>query len=477
MSTPTALGATEGAWCAVCGSAVQIGARRCRRCLTDLIAVPPVREVEAVREPERWAGFVRGVRARLTWRWTFVLLGVAVILAMLARQVLPGEPPIAPQSTRSANAGPLGWSSANGDLAATRTTSAGSSIDGAVAWTATLPASPSAKAIADERAIYLALTNKEVVAVSKLDGRTLWTRTYAYEVTASLTVAAGRLYVTRGDGGVEALDALTGDIAWQVSPLGGYGSAPLVHRGSVYVMFGVSPNEGEGRLVALDAETGALLQSVPGPQAFAAPALALDGDYLAASSSIIEVRHLPSFERSFWLGLKNSSGVAMRDGIVYAAAASETAAFEVRASRPWGDRFRRTWQVMHIRGMAPAPPRVPLVWHISEASPEPFEPVATADEVVLGRRDGGMKAVARVSGIAQWESRLKPMTAPPVLTRDGLLAVHAGELSLLEPTTGRVIQNRSFESGQYGELVQAVPITGTLLVVSATGTVIALGGQ
>ena len=155
---------------------------------------------------------------------------------------------------------------------------------------------------------------------------------------------------------MEALDAQTGDVAWQVEPLGGYGSAPLVHRGSVYVMFGVSPNEAEGRLVALDAETGAILHSVSAQQAFFAPVLALDGDYLTASSSIIEVRRLSSLKRTFWLGSKNSRGVAMRDGNVYAASASEALAFDVGASRPWGDRFRRTWQIMHLRGMAPAPP-------------------------------------------------------------------------------------------------------------------------
>ena len=69
------------------------------------------------------------------------------------------------------------------------------------------------------------------------------------------------------------------------------------------------------------------------------------------------------------------------------------------------------------------------------------------------------------------------MTGPPVLTRDGLLTVHAAELSLLEPAQGRVIGNRSFESGQYGELVQAVPTAAGLLLVSATGVVIALDAQ
>ena len=69
------------------------------------------------------------------------------------------------------------------------------------------------------------------------------------------------------------------------------------------------------------------------------------------------------------------------------------------------------------------------------------------------------------------------MTGPPVLTKDGLLAVHAAELTLLEPETGRVTRNRSLETGQYGELVQAVPTAGALLLVSASGMVIALGGQ
>ena len=477
MRGPTTLRAPEAVWCAVCGAVVDAGARRCRRCLIDLVAVPPVREAEAVREPNASARFVRGARARLTWRSTFLMIAGALMLAVLAPRLLPDRSPITPQSTRSADAGPSSWSSANGDLAATRTTSAGSSIGGAVVWTATLPASASTMAIADERAIYLALSNKAVVAVSRIDGRALWTRPYSYEVTAALAVAAGRLFVTRGDGGVDALDAPTGDVAWQVEPLGGYGSAPLVHRGSVYVMFGVSPNEAEGLLVALDAETGDVLHSVPAPQAFSAPVLALDGDFLTVGSSIIEVRRLPSLERTFWLGLKSPSGVAMRDGSVYAASASEAAAFDARASRPWGDRFRRTWQIMHVRGMAPAPPPVPLVWHLTAAAAEPVEPIATSDDVILARRDGSLKAVARASGEERWESHLQPMTGPPVLTRDGVLTVHASELSVLDPAAGRVTRNRSFDSSQYGELVQAIPTADALLLVSAPGMIIALAGQ
>ena len=107
-----ALGAPDATSCAVCGLAVDVGARRCRRCLTDLVAVPPVRHVEVARELRPWARVVRELRARLTWRSGLLTIAGSLILAAVARQVLPDEPPIAPSSVRSADAGPVGWSSA-----------------------------------------------------------------------------------------------------------------------------------------------------------------------------------------------------------------------------------------------------------------------------------------------------------------------------------------------------------------------------
>ena len=116
--------------------------------------MPPVRHVEVARELRGWARVVRELRARLTWRSGLLTIAGSLILAAVARQVLPDEPPIpAPSSVRSADAGPVGWSSAHGDVAATRTTTAGSRIGAAVAWTATFPAPVAAQAIADEHAI------------------------------------------------------------------------------------------------------------------------------------------------------------------------------------------------------------------------------------------------------------------------------------------------------------------------------------
>jgi polyvinyl alcohol dehydrogenase (cytochrome) len=90
----------------------------------------------------------------------------------------------------------------------------------------------------------------------------------AAAATAATVGGVQRLYVSGGDARLYSLDALTGAVLWRTSlgvPPGEFlWGSPLLHRGSVYV--GVSAygdcSESQGRLVQLDATSGAIRRTL-----------------------------------------------------------------------------------------------------------------------------------------------------------------------------------------------------------------------
>ena len=154
--------------------------------------------------------------------------------------------------------------------------------------------------------------DEEVVsALDASTGEVIWSRSHptdswkqpfeAAAITpgplATPTVVANKLYTVSIHGRVRCFDARSSDVLFDVHPISGgepdpsptpeqyrYGhaSSPLVANGRLFVHLA---SEEEGQLVALDAETGAVLwRALPEPVAYTSPVIAeFDGESLVVT--------------------------------------------------------------------------------------------------------------------------------------------------------------------------------------------------
>jgi outer membrane protein assembly factor BamB len=130
---------------------------------------------------------------------------------------------------------------------------------GATRWTVTTGGPVRSSPAVVDGVVYIGSADRRVYALDAATGATVWTATTGGEVSDPPAVVDGVVHVRSRDGSAYALDAATGAIVWTAS-IGGrpmFGllpgtSSPAVADGMVYV---AGPYN--GRLYALDAATGA----------------------------------------------------------------------------------------------------------------------------------------------------------------------------------------------------------------------------
>lgn len=456
--------------CPVCHRSAPGDAQRCHYCLAELSTLEPLDEAQTTvyLEEERDA-MARAARRKRTIRWIRAL-GALLVVFFIARwayleyiYVLPVlEQPAS--TARSLVLTPDSWPAANGDLGGRRSADAGAHIDAAVAWRSTPGATVETAIVSDAERIYMSLADGNLVALAIEDGSEVWRRPYEQFLLAAPTLAGGMLYAAGRDGLIQALDAATGELLWEARAGDVLVTSPLVYEGTVYLFafgewFGFDADSGE-LLWRRDIDTDWSLVD----RQFVTPVL--DDDYVAvATSDRVLVFDRRTGGATYWFGMISfPQALALDDGTLYAISHRLYASIETDSQRPWWDGIRGAWVQLDFWGMAPAAPPPPRNWVRANPPREYFSPAVGAERLYVAGARGDVVAYGFSDGWPVWELDVGFVTAPPTLTRDGLLVAANRVLLLLDPASGDEIGRRDFDA----------PIRS--VTVTAHGTYIAIDG-
>jgi outer membrane protein assembly factor BamB len=144
--------------------------------------------------------------------------------------------------------------------------------------------------------------------------------------------------------------------------------------------------------------------------------------------------------------------------------------FPLDAKRPWWELARTAWGQLYIFGMAPRPPDQPNRWY-AQSVRGALTPALADGAIVLATTQGAVRAIEVATGEDRWKVEVGTLSAPPVMTRGGLLVVGPETLTLLDPATGKALKQRTIT----GERFQAATVTErATYLVSGGGEVVAL---
>ena len=371
-----------------------------------------------------------------------VLLMLALGSITYARYGRPSQPPPLPSnSARSVVAGPDVWPIANGDLGATRTTTAQPSIDNPIAWRRALGSALTASPVVDRSRIYVALSDGRLVALSLNDGREIWSVPVPGWLDSAPTVAGDLLYASQRDGRVVALEASTGSLRWSqhIGKGGGVYASPIVADGVVYALSSRS-------LVAFDAEDGSALWSheVDTGNLTVAPVVVGDRLVVATTQGII-ILDRRTGDQTFWYRLINLESLATSGNTVIALSNTRMVSLDVSARRPWWEGVRGAWGNLYIWGVAPEVPPPPTRWRLFIERDS--RGVATGVSCLyVSWISGALGCYDPDTGATLWERRGEPIVAPPTLIGSGLLVAERHALMLLDPLTGIELGRRAMPS-------------------------------
>jgi len=373
-----------------------------------------------------------------------VLLAVAIPL-LYVQCFRPGASLDSPSSTdRSASLGPELWAMANVDPGAMRVTAATTPLDAATAWSRQLDAPVVAPIVTDGQAIYVALKDGRLLALSVEDGSDLWTAPVPGRLNAAPTVAGDALYLGLRGGRVSALDRATGETRWLATVGESTSNAPAVVDGVVWV-------NGGRKIFALDTETGRELWSrgLRPDLAFGSPLVGSDHVILRTKNRVLFFDS-GSGSKSFSARVRDAAHVSVGHGIVVAVTPQLTVTFDADSSLPWWDHGRNALAWLHLLGILPELPVPPHRWSQNMVC-EPRAPVIQPHQVVLACGDGTVRAHDLLSGDLLWEASGAPIVGSPVLTASGLLMAEREALVLLDPESGAELDRRPLDEVELRE--------------------------
>jgi outer membrane protein assembly factor BamB len=428
---------------------VEVGARRCGYCLIDLTS----RRASAVRRTRvRSSGRVWNGRdwsaldarsRRIEWAQRLVMVLVAGWFVYAQFFAGPeGMPaPHAPSITVAAS--PNDWPIVDGDLGASRSTSANSHVGGEVTWTQDLGSPFSVPLIADGTALYAALSDARLVALEADGGAERWTEQLEFELRfAPPTLAGNRLYVLKRDGRVAALSAATGETVWESEVGASYAAAPAVADGVVYAYYGFEEADRSftAPIIGIDASTGEELWRQRVSTVFPLIPPVADSEHLAiAASARVLIFDRATGDQTYWFPfarLGRPVSIALVEGTVYAASPRLVVAVDADTTEPWHYSIRTAWFQFWAWGLAPRPPVPEMEWIAAAPPADPLPMVVLSDRIIIAGAGGGVRAYSRATGETLWAAEFGPLSGAPVGAADGIVLVQDGRLLLVDSQDG-----------------------------------------
>ena len=369
-----------------------------------------------------------------------LVLGAAGWLGYVRFVRAPGPLPLPSSAARNIQSDASAWPVFDGNLAATRVLSGAAPIGGALTWSRDFEAPIVVPVVSDARALYVALADGRMLAVSATDGRELWSRALPDAPWVPPTIAGDRLYLVLPRGRLLAIDTASGDIAWETVIEGSFAASPLIADGVLYAF-------GAPHILGLDAEDGTVLWRVRVDKSVALVHPVIEGNTMAvATTNRLLVFDRRTGERTYWYVVPPViDGIAINDGTLFVAASRTLVAIDAKSRRPWWEPFRAIWFQFWVWGSAPQTPAPPSDWVVRHDSLG-YALAVGAEFVFTASRDGSVAAYLRETGELRWARTVGAIVGAPVLTAKGLLLAQRGALLLLDPQDGRELFRRSLPS-------------------------------
>lgn len=373
-----------------------------------------------------------------------------MLLAVLLLAVVVGfrcfKPPAAIETptsnARSLTVGPNVWATGGGDEAATRTTSAVPPFDGESLWESDLGARIVTPLVSDGTAVFVALEDSQLLALSAADGHELWSVAVPGQLDHPPTIAGDAIYLGTRDGKVVALYTTTGTLRWSFDTGKTAVSSPIVVDGVVWAGAG---NE----VVALDAETGGLLGHgelgdlfTLGPPVLSEGIVVVGtrrgtvqrGAWSTREPGIVFLDRRTAATR-FHAPLEDVRYVGVGRDAVVAVSGGVIVAFDLHSRSPWWEGTRSVWAQFSAWGLAPSPTGPEFLW-AQRLTCDPLAPIVHLDQLVLACSEGAVRGYNLTDGALRWERETAPVVAPPVMAPSGLLVLHADAIRVLDPASG-----------------------------------------
>ena len=448
--------------CPVCDQTTSALHGTCRRCWSDLRAVPALSGQRAAERLVADDAVVRGI-ARARRRRRFAVAGVLLAAALgfiylqYVRDTSP--PPLPAFSARSIDATGDWWPAGGGDAGAARTTAAAPVLDGATVWRRSFDAAVVAAIVVGPETVYVALADARLVALAAEDGRELWSVAVPGQLDSAPTLASGRLYVGLRDGRTAALDAETGAQIWSRATGSPIATSPVVVDGIMWVL-------SKAQVMAFDAEDGTPLwrREIDATWNPVGPVVTEDRVLISNGQRVL-VFDRENGEQTYHHLLQQVLHLAARNGSVTALSPTRMLSIEADASRPWWEGARSAWGLFDLWGMAPGLPPPPRNW-LLRAHDGLLAPAMDGERLFLATAEGDVLSYSQRSGELLWErTGGAPIVSGPLLTGDGLLIVEHDSLLLLDAATGNELRRGAVA----GLRPRDVTVTARLMFVVTEG--------
>ena len=396
----------------------------------------------------------RGKPRRLALRAAILVVIGLLALVGYRRFLVDVQPlPLPTSTTRAILSEEGAWPSEGAGLGRTRAVLGPATLHGEVAWTLNLGSPIAAGFISDGTALYVALADQRLIAISEDEGREIWAIHLPGATGFSPTVAGNRIYVALPRGRLLSVAVEDGKVVWEVEIDSSFSASPLVSNGTLYALAG-------GSIFGFDADSGKELwrREVDPKVALSKPAI--EGDLLAMSTTdrVLFFDRLTG-EQTYWYQLPPViEGIALADSTVYVSGSATVVAVDSDSSRPWWEPIRGIWFQFWVWGSAPQTPAPPSKWVVRARST--FAPAIASGEIVTASRKGLVTARALESGAELWNRQLEPLVEAPVFTSAGLVVVERSALLLLDPETGQTAFEHAFAVD-----VSAVTVTGQAIYI------------
>ncbi|WP_333825638.1 outer membrane protein assembly factor BamB family protein [Pinisolibacter sp.] len=327
---------------------------------------------------------------------------------------------------------------------------------------------------------------------------------------AGPVAAGGRAFVLGPSGHVTAV-SLAGGTAWRVSVRPNDIDEPATTGGVATDGSRVYAGTAYGKLMALDADSGAVVWDVKLPEPARSAPTVSDGKVVVVTQASTVVAHnvADGTEAWTWRGtpeignLLSSANPAIANGIaVVPFTSGELVALEMKSGKVlWNDTLARASRTFAVSGLATiaASPVIAdgvvyatgvgsrtvaielksgaRLWDVAFGSAH--TPAVAGNAVFLVDLDDNLTALDRKTGEVLWATHL-PVTktkkkrthwAGPVLAGGSLwLVSNEGGMIGADPTSGRITAT---QSGHTPAMVQPIAVSGKILVLDASGNLTA----
>ncbi|MEK7777905.1 MAG: serine/threonine-protein kinase [Chloroflexota bacterium] len=459
--------------CPRCGSGNSATASRCQTCWGTLGTQPVVTRGEEQRWVRKYVGRLR-LRRRILWGVPGVL--AAVLLGVWAYNLLNITPPLpAPSTTVTTSVAAGDWPTVQRDLLHT----------GVVPGPAFAPQGAPQRIFQSDgpilatpaeagNKIYVATSDRRVVALDRATGQLLWTYTVSGPVNSAPTVAGGLVYVGLRAGDLLALDTETGILKWSFqtkNPI--YGSATVVD-GTLYI------GSGDHFLYALDADTGELrwkmesgewILSTPTVSQGIAIIGSQDGELYMADVSKGTLRYHVNIGTSM-----DKAVTVVANTAYFTTRAGNVLAFDYRERDVSFRKARLKMQAqLFVWGMLSSPPRLPgLLWSRQFRRDPSVAEMASADgRLFLATAAGRLRVLDTKTGGDLWKVEgLGRLYSAPIVSGDTVIQTASdGTIYGFDVATG---SEKWRTSVQENVVTSAILAGDTLYVPTMAGNLYAI---